>query len=72
MSNTVLNRLLSADLRPTADLLTRIAHAHSTWVQRRKLANLSAAQLHDIGLTADQADQEASRPIWDAPSHWRH
>lgn len=38
--------------------------------QRVALANLDDTQLADIGLTRQEADQEAVRPIWDAPSHW--
>lgn len=32
--------------------------------ERRSLRNLSGAQLTDIGLTADAADRESSRPFW--------
>ncbi|MGY9030648.1 MAG: DUF1127 domain-containing protein [Rhodobacterales bacterium] len=38
--------------------------------QRRDLAGLDAHQLRDIGITAQQAETEAARPVWDAPSHW--
>ncbi|WP_252273678.1 DUF1127 domain-containing protein [Pseudomonas subflava] len=31
---------------------------------RRALLELDAAQLHDIGLTAEQARAEATRPFW--------
>ncbi|SMY08564.1 DUF1127 domain-containing protein [Flavimaricola marinus] len=48
-----------------------IAHWHGVWVQRRQLGALSGAQLEDLGLTAAEAEQEASRPFWDAPRHWR-
>ncbi len=39
--------------------------------QRRALANLTAAQRDDIGVTAQEAAQEAQRPIWDVPQQWR-
>lgn len=39
--------------------------------QRRALAKLDAAQLRDIGVDRAEADIEASRPVWDVPSHWR-
>ena len=32
--------------------------------QRQQLANLSTQQLRDIGISADQADREASKPFW--------
>ncbi len=38
--------------------------------QRRALARLNASQLSDIGLSRPQAEAEARRPIWDAPSVW--
>ncbi|MEE9387912.1 MAG: DUF1127 domain-containing protein [Paracoccaceae bacterium] len=38
--------------------------------QRQTLRNLSDTALKDIGLTKPQANAEASRPVWDAPSHW--
>ena len=31
---------------------------------RKQLARLTRLQLHDIGLTADQAKQEAAKPFW--------
>ena len=45
-----------------------IALAH----QRRALANLTAAQRADIGVTAQEAETEANRAIWDVPAHWRY
>ncbi|MDP3263027.1 MAG: DUF1127 domain-containing protein [Tabrizicola sp.] len=38
--------------------------------QRAHLAKLDDHLLHDIGLTRDDAEAEARRPIWDPPSHW--
>ena len=38
--------------------------------QRRKLAQLDEAALHDIGITRRQALEEARRPAWDVPRHW--
>lgn len=37
---------------------------------RRDLARLDAAALEDIGMSAEQAQIEAARPLWDAPSRW--
>jgi uncharacterized protein YjiS (DUF1127 family) len=39
--------------------------------QRRTLAALDDHILSDIGLTRAQAEAEADRPIWDAPSSWK-
>ena len=40
--------------------------------QRRALAKMDAAQLDDLGLTRSEAQAEAARPFWDAPSHWQY
>lgn len=39
--------------------------------QRRTLARLDARALEDIGITRKQAEDEAARPIWDAPEFWQ-
>jgi len=39
--------------------------------QRRALAQLDSDGLADIGVTRSEAETEAKRPIWDAPSHWK-
>lgn len=41
------------------------------WRQRKDLANLDAHILRDIGVSPAAAEKEASRPIWDVPSHWQ-
>jgi uncharacterized protein YjiS (DUF1127 family) len=38
--------------------------------QRRDLAQMEAAQLHDLGLTRAQAQAEAAKKPWDVPQHW--
>lgn len=38
---------------------------------RRSLSKLDDHLLRDIGLTRSQAQAEADRAIWDAPSHWK-
>jgi uncharacterized protein YjiS (DUF1127 family) len=38
---------------------------------RRSLRHLDDHLLRDIGLTRLEAETEASRTAWDAPSHWR-
>lgn len=54
-----LSRLL-ATLLSTADL-------HR---QRSRLRLLDDHALADIGLTRDEAEAEAARPLWNAPRHW--
>lgn len=41
------------------------------WRSRRALAELDATRLDDIGLSADAAQREAARPLWDVPVAWR-
>ncbi len=36
--------------------------------QRRQLATLSNRQLADIGITREEAVDEAARPFWDLPA----
>ncbi|MEM6728506.1 MAG: DUF1127 domain-containing protein [Pseudomonadota bacterium] len=38
---------------------------------RNALAALDADRLADLGLTRDEAMEEAQRPFWDVPAHWR-
>ena len=42
--------------------------ALTTQRQRHELARLDDRSLMDLGLSRDQARQEANRPIWDQPS----
>ncbi len=41
------------------------------WRSRRALAQLDHAALEDIGVSAQEAHREASRPIWDVPATWK-
>ena len=43
----------------------------SLFRQRRTLAKLNDHQLNDIGVSRKDAEQEASRLLWDVPAHWR-
>lgn len=47
--------------------LVRMTHLSA---QRRALSHLDLHILRDIGVTPEQARREASRPGWDAPTHW--
>ncbi|MGV6805636.1 MAG: DUF1127 domain-containing protein [Ruegeria sp.] len=39
--------------------------------QRRDLARLDQRALSDIGITRQQAYEEAARSFWDAPTYWQ-
>lgn len=38
---------------------------------RSALAQLDAHALRDIGLSGQDAQNEARRPVWDAPEFWK-
>lgn len=59
---------LTALSRRPARLSLRSAIA--LWRSRRALTALSNDQLSDIGLSRDDAQSEAARPVWDAPASW--
>ena len=61
-----------APLRRRHSLASTLAHAYGVWRQRQALKSLDATRLADLGLTRDQAQAEARRPLWDAPRSWRH
>ena len=52
---------------PFAGFLTAMIGARRS---RQALADLSDAQLRDIGVTREQARIEAVRPVWDVPDTW--
>ena len=39
--------------------------------QRRALAALDETRLADLGLGRQEAEAEAKRPVWDAPTYWK-
>ncbi|MDP7151739.1 MAG: DUF1127 domain-containing protein [Paracoccaceae bacterium] len=51
-------------------IFTRLNEMAELRRQRRALAELDAYALADIGVTADEAETESARPVWDAPVHW--
>lgn len=59
--------------RPVArrNWLQSITHAFAVARQRRALKGLDDTALTDIGISRSEADAEARRPLWDAPSTWR-
>lgn len=52
-------------------LLERLRRGLAARRSRRRLEELDAYLLRDIGLTESEARHEAERPFWDAPGHWR-
>ena len=65
---------LSLRLRRTGLALTRfpsrLLALSALSRSRRSVARLDDHLLRDIGITRAEAMAEASRPAWDAPSHW--
>ena len=51
--------------RPRPSLWQRILTWHRVAQERRRLLELDQRTLKDIGLSVDDAVQEASRPFWD-------
>ncbi|WP_081625850.1 DUF1127 domain-containing protein [Yoonia vestfoldensis] len=62
---------LETGQRARLSIVARIRHAWGLARQRRTLRRLDAHMLRDIGITPEAAQQEAARPIWDVPRHWR-
>jgi uncharacterized protein YjiS (DUF1127 family) len=56
--------------RPSRPLRQWVSTALKVWRQRRDLLAMDDTRLRDIGLTREQAEAEAGRPVWDVPSHW--
>ncbi|MFS4580312.1 DUF1127 domain-containing protein [Phaeobacter sp. C3_T13_0] len=56
---------------PRRSVLGAIVQRLAIWRERRMLGQLDQTALDDMGIRKDQAEAEARRPIWDAPSNWR-
>ncbi|MEL6839782.1 MAG: DUF1127 domain-containing protein [Pseudomonadota bacterium] len=54
----------------TKSLWTRIADMLNTRHQRKALKDLDEHMLRDIGITRQEAEIEAEKPVWDVPRHW--
>ena len=52
-------------------LFRRLATAVALGRQRARLSDLDPHILRDIGLSADEAEAEARRSVWDVPPNWR-
>jgi uncharacterized protein YjiS (DUF1127 family) len=47
-----------------------ISLARAARRQRRALAELPPERLRDLGISAEAAQREAEKPIWNVPAHW--
>jgi uncharacterized protein YjiS (DUF1127 family) len=52
-------------------LLAKFTLARTARRQRDRLIDMDPYLLDDIGLTPRMAEEEASRPFWDVPEHWK-
>lgn len=69
-AQTIARRRPASPLRHRS-LLDAISERVALHRQRQRLAGLPDYLLDDVGLTRREALQEADRPAWDAPEHWR-
>ncbi len=60
----------TGNFSPLTRMIARVAYALQIRKERKALAELTNAQLEDIGVTPAQAQREAQKPVWDVPSHW--
>lgn len=51
-------------------LLRRLLTLMALGRSRRRLGQLDAHLLRDIGLTPEEARREAETSVWHAPDHW--
>lgn len=65
------HRSAALNTRANHPVRSTIVRMYDIWRQRQVLRNLDAHALEDIGVTRKQAQDEARRPIWDAPANWR-
>ena len=59
---------------PTAshiNIWTRLRQMAALRKQRLALSRMTADQLADLGITAEQAQEEAQHSVWDVPQNWK-
>ncbi|MCW1956018.1 MAG: DUF1127 domain-containing protein [Roseobacter sp.] len=71
MNSTTDSRHICAPSAASKGPLRRLVEMWDLAQSRRALAQLTAAQRRDVGLTRAQAETEAKRPVWDVPQNWR-
>lgn len=52
-------------------LLDRVLAANAQHRQHQALLQMDDHILSDIGITRTQAIEQATRPVWNAPNHWK-
>ena len=57
--------------RRRTGVLGLLTALNGLWRQRKALSELDPHLLKDIGVSEIQAENEANRPFWDIPSHWK-
>ncbi|MES0863638.1 DUF1127 domain-containing protein [Ruegeria sp. SCPT10] len=55
----------------TRPMMSLIHHMFAVRRQRRRLVQLDNTYLEDIGITREEAMEEARRYLWDAPNYWK-
>lgn len=70
MTNSRAIRSASRPVTVKGSFLASVRYTLDLWRQRRALARLDDAMLADIGITRAEAQLEAERPLWNAPSTW--
>lgn len=63
--------LSTSGLRYKLPVLRHLFALHDIWKERRRLSTLDAHRLEDMGLSLEDAKDEARRAAWDAPERWR-
>ena len=72
MSYTAQNCLpITAGRKKPRTLLQKLQDMRALARQRQHLGTLDTHLLQDIGITRTQAENEAGKPSWQAPAHWR-
>jgi uncharacterized protein YjiS (DUF1127 family) len=71
MSTRMIARRETPALRFLRTLPARLLALAALSRSRKGLMRLDDHQLRDIGLSRHDAQSEARRPVWDAPSHWK-
>ncbi|MEL6682695.1 MAG: DUF1127 domain-containing protein [Pseudomonadota bacterium] len=72
MSITISNKCVSNphQLNAKAGLWGTLTSVMALRQQRKALKDLDEHLLRDIGVTRQDAEIEAEKPIWDVPRHW--
>lgn len=64
-------RLFFPAIPSRRSFLDRVLYLASLHRQRQDLSMLDDALLKDVGISREEAEIEAKRPVWDVPATWR-